>query len=256
MRAIIRFVLNHVPRRYIQRGVHFVMPLAGLAYAGRGVECPICGGRYRKFMPYGYVVSRDNALCPRCLSLERHRLLWLYVSERTRLLDPASGLRMLHIAPERCFMKRFEKSLGDNYITADLESPLAKVKMDIQQIPFPDNEFDVIFCNHILEHVDDDRLALREMFRVMRSGGWGVMLSPITYGKATTYEDPTITTPESRERAFGQRDHAREYGADYPERLREAGFRVECLDLVGELGAERAKLHGLRRETVYVVHKP
>lgn len=243
-----------MPRRHIQRVAHLVMPLAGVAYAGRGVECPVCGARYRRFMPYGYVTVRPNALCPRCLALERHRLMWLYLSRETGFFY--GGFRLLHIAPEHCFIKRFRRLLGEGYVTADLESPLADVKMDVQAIPFGEGEFDAIFCNHILEHVDDDRLAMREMFRVMRPGGWGIMLSPVTRGKARTYEDPSITTPEGRREAFGQPDHLREYGEDYTERLAEAGFEVDAVDYFHWFGSEDAALYGLRDEIIYVVRKP
>ena len=240
MRGVIKYVLNNVPRKHIQRVVHVVTPVMGLLYAGRREQCPVCGRRYRKFMPYGYGPTRDNALCPSCLSLERHRLMWLYLNNETDFFT--ANPRLLHIAPERCFMKRFGKVLGDNYITADLESPLAKVKMDVQDIPFDDGEFDVIFCNHILEHVEDDRLAMREMYRVMRAGGWGIMLSPVTPGKATTYEDPSINTPEGRAAAFGQHDHMREYGEDYADRLAEAGFTVNAIDYAAQLPAEQLTL--------------
>lgn len=253
MKRFIRWVLNRVPRRHIQRVAHFVTPVAGLAYAGRGAECPVCGRRYRTFMPYGYGTVRENALCPGCLSLERHRLLWLFLVRETDLFTASP--RLLHIAPERCFMKRFEKLLGENYVTADLESPLAKVKMDVQAIPFGADEFDVIFCNHILEHVDDDRLAMREMWRVMKPGGWGVMLSPVTPGKATTYEDRSVVTPEGRAAAFGQHDHVREYGADYPQRLAEAGFRVAAIDYIENFTPQEAVRCGLKGEVIYLVRK-
>lgn len=163
--------------------------------------------------------------------------------------------RVLHVAPERCFIKRFERALGDRYVTADLESPLAKVKMDIQRIPFPDDSFDVIFCNHILEHVEDDRLALREMFRVMRPGGWGILLSPVNYEREVTYEDPSITDEAGRERAFGQKDHVRDYGRDYPDRLAEAGFSVESIDYAATLAPEEVARYALRHEIVYLVRK-
>lgn len=204
-------------------------------------------------MPYGYIESRDNALCPWCLALERHRLMWIYLKRETDFFT--ANPRLLHIAPEKCFIKRFERLLGDNYITGDLESPLAKVKMDIQNIPFDDNEFDVIFCNHILEHVEDDRLAMREMYRVMRHGGWGIMLSPVTEGKKTTYEDSSITTPEGRHKAFGQHDHMREYGEDYADRLVEAGFEVEAINYIKMLPTDVVEKHALRKEIIYVVRK-
>ena len=253
MKRVIRYVLNHVPRRYIQRVVHFVTPVMGLAYAGRGVECPVCGHHYRKFLPYGYAISRENALCPWCLTLERHRLLWLYLCNETDFFE--SHPRVLHVAPERCFIQRFERVLGDNYVTADLESPLAKVKMDIQAIPFGADEFDVIFCNHILEHVEDDRKAMREMFRVMRPGGWGILLSPVNYAREHTYEDASIVTPEARLAAFGQPDHVRDYGRDYADRLLEAGFDVEEIDYVKYLKPEDVARFGLRSEIIYLVRK-
>lgn len=254
MKKLVRFVLNHVPRRHIQRFVHVVTPVLGLAYAGRRMRCPVCGHRYRKFMPYGYSNPRENALCPWCLALERHRMMWLYLVNETDFFETSP--RLLHIAPERCFIRRFEKLLGDNYVTADLESPLAKVKMDIQAIPFGEGEFDVIFCNHILEHVDDDRLAMREMFRVMRPGGWGIMLVPQNFDRETTFEDPSLTTPQQRYEVYGQSDHQREYGRDYPMRLAEAGFDVEEIDYLKYLTPQQAKLYGLRTEILYVVRKP
>ena len=253
MKKLIRFVLRYVPRKYIQRVVHFCTPVMGLLYAGRGVECPVCGRRYRKFMPYGYVRPRENALCPHCLALERHRLLWLFLQNETDFFDAPA--RLLHVAPEYCFIKRFERLPRLDYVTADLESPLAKVKMDIQRIPFPDDAFDIVFCNHILEHVDDDRLAMREMFRVMRPGGWGIMLSPVNPARRTTYEDPAITDRAEREAHFGQKDHLRDYGLDYGKRLAEAGFEVDEIDYVRYLDPEAAKLYGLRSEIVYRVRK-
>lgn len=250
----VKFVLNNVPRKQIQRVVHLVTPVVGLCYMGRGVECPVCGARYRKFMPYGYVGSRDNALCPNCMALERHRLFWIFLNRKTDLFT--SHPKLLHIAPERCFMGRLERLLGDNYVTADLESPLAKVKMDIQDIPFDDGSFDVIFCNHILEHVEDDRKAMSEMFRVMRSGGWGIMLCPVNHSREVTYEDATITDEAARELAFGQRDHVRDYGRDYPQRLEQAGFSVQSIDYIKQLSPEQIKKSAVRGEVIYLVHKP
>lgn len=257
MKRIVKFILNSVPRPVLQKIAGWAVPLAGLVYAGRGVQCPVCGARYRKFMPYGYVETRPNALCPRCLALERHRLLWLWFTRNTDILSTAP--KLLHIAPEVCLMRRFKKiyagAKADNYVTADLESPLAKVKMDVQDIPFADGTFDVVFCNHILEHVVDDRLAMREMYRVMRSGGWGVMLSPVDESRETTFEDDSITDPEERTRIFGQYDHRRVYGRDYAGRLREAGFEVEETDYFAALTPEEQKLYGLRREILYIVRK-
>ncbi len=257
---MIKFILNRVPRGVLQRLAGWMMPVAGLFYAfgrgkrngGKGVECPLCGARYRRFMPYGYVTTRKNALCPRCLALERHRLLWLWLTRETDLLQTAP--KILHIAPEVCLSKKFEKVFPpDNYITADLESPLAKVKMDVQEIPFPGGTFDIIFCNHVLEHVADDRLAMREMHRVMKPGGWGVMLSPVDETRADTFEDDTVTDPAERTRIFGQYDHRRIYGRDYADRLRAAGWNVEEIDYFASLSPEEQRHYALRSEKLYIV---
>ena len=256
MRRIIKWALNHLPRTLLQRLAGWMVPLAGLFYRGRRVECPVCGSRYRKFLPYGYVTSRPNALCPHCLSLERHRLLWLWLVRETRLLDDCP--RLLHIAPEVCLMRHLGRLYAqhpERYVTADLESPLAKLHFDVQQIPLEDGFAEVLLCNHILEHVADDRRAMREMYRVMRPGGWGIMLSPVNMERETTYEDPSITDPAERERHFGQKDHLRDYGRDYGRRLSEAGFDVEEIDYVRSLSPEAVKLYGLRSEIVYVVRK-
>jgi len=254
MKKVIRWILNRVPRRHIQRVVPVIVPLLEALYVGRKIECPVCRGHFRTFLPYGYGSAvRENALCPRCLALERHRLMWLYLQRETNLFT--ARLRLLHLAPERCFIKRFEKLLGENYVTGDIESPLARVKLDIQQMPFTDESFDVIFCNHVLEHVEDDRQALREMHRVLRRGGWGMLLAPVNYNRAETFENPSITDQAGRLAAFGQPDHVREYGRDYPDRLAEAGFDVLAIDYLRQLETETVTRHALRPEILYVVRK-
>lgn len=253
MKRAVKYVLNRVPRPVLLRVAHIVTPVLGLFYAGRRVECPICGRRYRKFMPYGYETPRENAMCPKCLSLERHRMMWLYLTRCTDFFTARPHL--LHVAPEQCFIKRFERLLGEDYVTADLESPLARVKMDIQAIPFGDDTFDVIFCNHILEHVEDDRLAMREMYRVMKPGGWGMILCPVNPSREVTYEDPSITDPGERRRAFGQYDHFREYGTDYAARLAGAGFDVEAIDMASLLTPQERERYCIGVDMVYIAHK-
>jgi len=150
---------------------------------------------------------------------------------------------MLHIAPEACFESLFEKQFGENYISADLYNPNVKVKMDIMDIQYENETFDIIYCSHVLEHVPDDRKAIREFFRILKKDGWAILNVPIIIDK--TYEDPSITSPEEREMAFGQSDHVRAYGPDYIDRLREAEFsvKVACAkDFLSEYDIERMGL--------------
>ena len=257
MKKLIKWMLNHVPRPLLQRVAGWAVPAAGLFYKGRGVECPVCGSRYRRFMPYGYVRSRANALCPKCLSLERHRLLWLYLTRETDLLTDFP--RTLHIAPEVCIMRHLKphfKGHPGQYVTADLESPLADLHFDVQQIPLADDSVDVILCNHLLEHVADDRRALGEFYRILRPGGWGILLSPVDRSRAATFEDDSITDPEERTRIFGQYDHRRIYGRDYGGRLREAGFEVREIDYAARFSAEERRRYALPDDWIYVVRRP
>jgi SAM-dependent methyltransferase len=225
------------------------MKFFALANKGNEVKCPVCEEEYKKFLPYGRV-ARENALCPSCLSLERHRLMWLFLKEKTNFFS--AQLKVLHVAPEHCFIDRFEALPNLDYITADIESPLAKVKMDVHSIPFPNNTFDVVFCNHVLEHVDDDILACAEFNRVLKPEGWGILQSPV-YDLEKTLEDETIQDPAERERIFGQRDHVRKFGKDYAERLRKSGLQIEENKFVKELSSEVVKKYALAPEEVIFV---
>ena len=194
-------------------------------------------------------MPRENALCPNCLTLERHRLMYLFLKEKTPFFK--DNLKVLHVAPEICFIKEFESLKNLDYITADIESPLAKVKMDIHDIPFEENTFDVAFCNHVMEHVDDDIKAMSELHRVLKPGGWAIIQIPFYEPvPETTFEDPTITDPAERERIFHQDDHVRLYGKDYPERLRKAGFKVTEDDYVMRLPEEQVKLYALPADEI------
>ncbi len=219
---------------------------------GTDVTCPVCQHSYKKFLPYGRI-ARENALCPNCLSLERHRLMWLFLQEKTDFFT--AKLKVLHIAPEHCFINRFEALPNLDYITADLESPLAKVKMDVHKIPFEANTFDVVFCNHVMEHVEDDLLACSEINRVLKSDGWGIIQSPV-YNLPETLEDKSIIDPAEREKVFGQRDHVRKYGNDYAERLRKSGIRIDENLFVKELKPEKVKQFALpENEIIFVCKK-
>jgi SAM-dependent methyltransferase len=253
LKAIVSFLLKNIPRKYLQRVSHYVLKIVSVFYRGSKVKCPVCDHSYRTFLPYGRV-ARPNALCPSCLSLERHRIIWLYLSRETDFFS--RNAKMLHVAPEYCFIDRFAKLDNLDYITADIESPLAKIKMDIHEIPFEPETFDILFCNHVLEHVDDDRKALTEIYRVLKKGGWAILQIPLFYPLADkTIEDPSITDPKERERLFGQDDHVRKYGWDYKDRLKEAGFDIRK-NYLEEFSKEEIEEFGLdKNEILFVVSK-
>jgi SAM-dependent methyltransferase len=205
------------PLRSVKRFICSLQHLGGQRY------CPVCQRSSRKFFEAG-IIPREDAQCIHCGAVERHRLVWLYFQRKTNLFSGLS-LKMLHIAPEEIFEKLLRGRLGNNYLTADLHNPAAMVRMDIMDIQYPDESFDVIYCCHVLEHVPDDKKAMREFFRVLRHDGWAILLVPVTAKE--TFEDSSITEPAERLKYFGDPTHVRLYGPDYIERLKGAGFSVE-----------------------------
>lgn len=221
-------------------------------YRGNERKCPICHSEYRGFLPYG-VVRRPEAQCIGCGSLERHRLQWLWFQTNSNLFTD-KNLYFLHVAPEECFSNIFKNMHNLNYITCDLYSPKAMIKMDLTDNLFKSNTFDVILCNHVLEHILDDRLAIRELYRVLKPEGW--MLTSVPIMAATTFEDRSITSPEERLRVYGQSDHVRRCGDDYKERLKEAGFTVATVDYALNFSEEEKKEFGLiEKEPFYICKK-
>lgn len=221
-----------------------------LPYYGKDRYCPVCGKSSNRFKPFGRV-QREDAACVHCRALERHRLVWLFLEKETDLFN-GKPKKMLHVAPEQCLESRLKNRLKDNYLTADLMNPHAMVKMDICDIQFPDQSFDVIYCSHVLEHVWDDKKAIREFFRVLKNSRWAILNVPIT--REQTFEDSSIVDPKERLRAFGQEDHVRCYGPDYVERLRDAGFTVKIArpgDLVSKDEAVKMGLTPASGEVYY-----
>lgn len=215
---------------------------------------PIDGKRFKSFLPYGYGIQRNNVLSPSTLSLERHRLLWLYLQNDTNFFS--EKLKVLHFAPEQAFYKRFKKMSNLNYVTTDLNSPLADVKADICNLPFKDDEFDVILCNHVLEHIPNDTKAMQELYRVLKPNGWGVFQIPQDLNREKTFEDNTITDKKERARIFGQYDHVRVYGRDYFDKLRGVGFIVKEIDYTNALSAKAIEKYCLAKgEIIPVVYK-
>ncbi len=235
--------MRYVPRPVLIRFSLVANKLAPIVLKGDKVSCPVCEGNFKYFFPYGTVKRRDNVLCPKCLSLERHRLLWLFLKSKTEFFT--KNAELLHIAPEQCFYKIFRKQKNLKYLTADLVSPLAEVKMDIHEMPFEDNRFDYVLCNHVLEHVNDSHKAMTEIYRVLKPGGWAVMQVPLDTTRYDTYEDWSITSEKDREIHFWQKDHVRLFGLDYPDRLKKAGFTVEEVDLTKEINPELVKKYRL-----------
>ena len=247
MKKIIKFLVRKVPRPVLIKFSGIFSKIITPFYKGHNVKCPVCEHEFRKFLPYGNK-GEDNRLCPYCLTLERHRLLWLYLKEKTDFFT--ARLKVLHIAPEQPFLKRFRNMPNLEYYTADLVSPIADIKMDIQNMPLEDESFDVVICNHVLEHVEDDIKAMKEVYRVLKKGGWAILQVPINYNREKTFEDKSITDPKEREKVFGQYDHVREYGRDYPERLRSAGFKVIEDDFVKQLPEETVKFYRLSPDEI------
>jgi len=250
---IFKVILNRVPRPLLIKLSYVVRPFIAFYLKGNNYTDPIDNKSFRKFLPYGYEVQRQNVLSPSTLSLERHRLLWLYLTNETNFFT--SKKKVLHMAPEQCFLSRFKK-LNHEYITADLDSPIADVKADIVNLPFNDNSFDVIFCNHVLEHIQDDTKAMKELFRVMKKGGMGVFQVPQDLNRDVTFEDNSITDPKERAKIFGQYDHVRVYGRDYFDKLRSVGFKVEEVNYYQKISSELSSRYRLMEgELLPVVFK-
>ena len=246
-------LLNLVPRPWLIQLSIWFRPLIKLYFKGNQFTDPIDGSSYRKFLPYGYQNLRQNALCPGTLSLERHRLLWLYLDLKTNFLTDA--IRVLHVAPEQVFYKKFKLFSHWDYTTTDLHSPLADVKADICALPFEDNTYDFILCNHVLEHIPNDLKAMEELYRVLKPGGTAILQVPLEEGRKNTFEDDSITDQQERTRIFGQYDHVRVYGQDYYNRLQEVGFKAIPVDFIKEVTEIDIQRFALPNERIPVVTK-
>ena len=238
MKRFFKWVLRKVPRPLLIRLSYVVRPILALWLKGNRYTDPIDGKSFRTFLPYGHESPRENVLSPSTLSLERHRLLWLYLKGETNFFT--DSLRVLHFAPEQAFYKRFRRLPNLEYTTTDLNSPLADVKADICNLPFENNQFDVILCNHVLEHIPEDRKALSELFRVMKPGGWGIFQVPQDLSRENTFSDPV-----------------RVYGRDYFDLLRKSGFRVKAVDYTRGMKPEQIDQYRLAAgELIPLVEKP
>jgi SAM-dependent methyltransferase len=228
-----------------------------MKYAGDKVYCACCGSKFREFAPFGGT-RRKNAWCPACESLERHRLLWMYFENKTNIYK--QPLRLLHVAPETIFYNKFIKLPNIDYYPADKFNkmyPAGTHYIDLLKIELPDESFDAIICNHVFQYIEEDRKAMKELFRVLKKGGWAIMQVPINHQLEKTYEDPSITDPVEREKAFGLKDHVRFYAMDYVDRLREAGFHVIADDYTAEFSdADNFKYGFWKGDPIFYCTKP
>ncbi|CAN5511099.1 class I SAM-dependent methyltransferase [soil metagenome] len=247
--------------RKIKRTLHpktLQRSLLRLTLKGNTVECPCCGSKYVTFLPAG-IQKRANAACPKCGSLERHRNLQLFFKENAQLFKPHSTL--LHVAPEKIFSLYFQSRPDIEYTAIDLEPEaydytVKTIAMDLTDLKFGDNSFDVVICSHVLEHVPDDGKAMREMYRVLKPGGWAIINVPVEQAREKTFEDVTINDPKKQLELFNQPDHVRIYGRDYVDRLKNAGFNVEVIQWFFHYDHNTRFKYGLKEnEFIYLCSK-
>lgn len=251
MKKLFKLILNTIPRPILIRLSYVVRPILAFALRGTTYTDPIDGKSFRMFLPYGYGNQRNNVLSPSTLSLERHRLLWLYLINETDFFSAPK--KVLHFAPEQAFYKLFRNQKNLDYTTTDLLSPLADVKADICNLPFEDNAYDVLLCNHVLEHIPDDTQAMKELFRVLKPGGMGIFQIPQDLNRAATFSDDSITDQKERAKIFGQYDHVRIYGRDYFNKLRSIGFTVNEVDYTKTMSASLVEKYCLSKGEIIPV---
>ncbi|TGD83038.1 methyltransferase domain-containing protein [Hymenobacter wooponensis] len=227
-----------------------------LKFAGDKVICPCCQSTFREFAPFS-IWKKPNSWCVQCESLERHRALWMYLETKTDIYS--KPLKLLHVAPEDMFFKRFEKEPNIEYYPADILPYLYRKGtkyLDLLSPDIPDNTFDVIICNHVFAYIEDDKTAMHNVYKMLKPGGWGILQVALDPTKAVTHEDLTITDPKERERIFGLNDHVRLYGLDYADKLKEAGFDVLIDDYTAEFSDEEIFKYGFwKGDPFYVVSK-
>ncbi len=248
-----KYILKFLPRKFLIKYSFLITPILRVIFHGKKYTDPIDDSNYSKFLSYGYKTVRKNALCPGTLSLERHRLLWLYLDKETDFLN--SNLKVLHVAPEQVFYKKFKKLKNWEYFTFDLNSPIADIKGDLTSTNFKDESFDLIICNHVLEHIEDDKSALNEIYRILKYKGISILQVPMNVKRKNTFEDSSIKSKNQREKYFGQYDHVREYGLDFKDRVEQAGFKVEMINYSTKISQDLVIKYGLMKDDLIPIGK-
>ena len=248
-----KYILKFLPRKFLIKYSFLITPILRIIFRGKKYTDPIDDSNYSKFLSYGYKTVRKNALCPGTLSLERHRLLWLYLDRETNFLS--SNLKVLHVAPEQVFYKKFKKLKNWEYFTFDLNSPIADIKGDLISTNFKDEYFDLIICNHVLEHIEDDKSALNEIYRILKYNGISILQVPMNVKRRNTFEDSSIKSKNQREKYFGQYDHVREYGLDFKDRVEQAGFKVEMINYSEKISEDLVIKYGLMKDDLIPIGK-
>ncbi len=225
-------------------------------YAGNKVYCPCCKSTFREFAPFS-AIKKKNSWCMKCMSLERDRLLWMYYQNKTDLYS--KSLSLLHIAPETIFFRHFSKQKNINYYPADIYPdlyPKGTHYFNLLKPDLPLNSFDVIICNHVFQYIEDDKAAMKNVYDLLKPGGWAILQVPLDRSREVTYEDSSIIDPKEREKAFGLKEHVRFYGLDYADKLRTAGFNVNVDDYTAEFsGADNFKFGFWQGDAVYYCTK-
>jgi SAM-dependent methyltransferase len=243
LRFMKNLVVNNFPASS-RKAYHF---LNNFLYKGNKFYCPICEKGYRKFLP-GPDRIKSNSKCPGCSSLERHRLLWLYLRDKMNILT--SNIKLLNVAPDYATQEKLKHFSNVDYTSIDLDSPLAENKKDLTNLDFSDHTFDAVICYHVLEHIKDDIKAISEIFRILKPGGWAILQSPVDWNRRQTFEDLTITSPEERKKVFGQSDHVRIYGRDYTDRLKKSGFDVKEDEFIKKFNTDEIKKYVLDKDEI------
>ena len=262
MKKMKKIIKKIIPRTCYAKISHLYNYFRLLPYFGFKYQCNICNGNFHKLLPIGIDNTPSKniigagyryTVCPKCNSTDRERLLYWYIINKKNIFYSQKTINLLHIAPEKNLHRMFKVSNKINYFSGDLNPLVADIKIDITNIKFENNFFDFIICNHVLEHVKDDKKAMRELFRVLKPDGEAILQVPISKYNQETFEDFSITSPVEREKYFGQKDHVRIYGKNYKEKLENVAFKVYLFDIKTFLSIKKIKKYGLNKDEILYI---